>query len=63
MRKIKSIKQIGTIENFYGHLYVAIDKEGYHYWSIENYDGHRWEIIPKSLYEELIKFEDHIVSS
>ena len=50
-------KCIGSIGNYYGCL--SVKKEGRKFfWSIENWDGHGWEQIPKSLYEELIKFEE-----
>lgn len=28
------------------------------YWSIENYDGHSWDEIPRSLFDTLNKFQD-----
>tara|TARA_Y100000310_G_C20101771_1_gene543053 strand:+ start:328 stop:495 length:168 start_codon:yes stop_codon:yes gene_type:complete len=46
---------IGTIGNYYGCLEVKSGDAGY-FWGIENYDGTNWEQIPKSLYDELIKF-------
>ena len=46
---------IGGIGNYYGGLSVKAEG-GLFYWSIENYDGHTWEAIPKSLYDELIAF-------
>ena len=53
----KNQRQIGEIGNYYGQLEVKIENEKY-YWSIENWDGNYWEEIPKSLYDELMKFED-----
>ena len=49
------IRQIGNIGNYYGGLVVK--KEGdLFYWGIENWDGTSWDEIPKSLYDELIKY-------
>ena len=50
-------KEIGNIGNYYGCLNIK-EKEGKYFWSIENWDGFVWQEIPKSLYDELIKFED-----
>ena len=54
-------KEIGSIDNHCGGLFVAKigDRFG---WLIENYDTHfadpsEYEIIPKYLYDALIKFE------
>ena len=49
--------EIGSIGNYYGSLTVRMDELGYCFWSIENWDGHNWESIPRSLYDELVKFE------
>lgn len=49
-------ESIGTIGNYYGGLWVK-EEDGSYYWSIENYNGHHWKEIPKSLYDELIKLE------
>lgn len=49
---------IGTIGNYYGNLCVANDDEGRFFWSIEDHDGCEWEEIPKSLYDELVRFEN-----
>ncbi|NEK84033.1 MAG: hypothetical protein G3W58_22865 [Pantoea ananatis] len=45
---------IGGIGNYYGCLSVK-KSDGKYWWSIENYDGHNWEEIDKSLYDELMK--------
>ena len=55
--QIKNTRQIGGIGNFYGCLVVA-EYNGKYYWSIPNYDGCDFEEIPKSLYDELNRFED-----
>lgn len=47
---------IGSIGNYYGGLSVK-EEDGKYFWSIKNYDGDYWEEIPKSLYDELTKFE------
>lgn len=47
---------IGSIGNYYGGL--SVKKDGNRmFWSIENYDGDRWEEIPEYLYRALLKFE------
>lgn len=48
--------EIGRIGNYYGGLHVRKTGDLCE-WSIENWDGHHWEQIPKSLYDELIRFE------
>lgn len=50
-------RDIGSIGNYYGCLSVKVD-DGKFYWGIENWDGTWWEEILKSLYDELIKFEE-----
>ena len=47
-------RPIGKIDNALAGL-VAIEKHGNYFWSMD--DGGFWEEIPKSLYEELLKFE------
>jgi len=49
--------KIGNIGNYYGQLNIKVDGNKY-LWSIENYSGFLWEEIPKTLYVELIKFEE-----
>jgi hypothetical protein len=51
---------IGTIENYYGGLAVR-ENAGRYEWSIENWNGHSWKEIPKTLYDALIQFEDERV--
>jgi hypothetical protein len=48
---------VGNISNEYGGLYLKSEGNVY-YWGISDYseDVEIWEIIPKSLYDELIKF-------
>jgi hypothetical protein len=57
MAKCK-VRSVGNIGNYYGDLSVKKDDDGKFWWSIENWDGHGWEQIPESLYNELIAFED-----
>lgn len=47
---------IGSIGNFYGGLVVKVVDNKF-YWGIEEYNDVDWQEIPKSLYDELIKFE------
>ena len=49
-------KQIGDIGNYYGCLEI-VKFDGKFYWTIENWDGCRYEEIPEYLYDALIKFE------
>ena len=49
-------RKIGIVGNYYGGLYVKI-KDSKYYWSIENWDGHYWKEIPKSLFYELIEHD------
>jgi hypothetical protein len=49
-------QEIGNIGNYYGGLSVKTE-DGKCYWSIENYDGNRWEEIPESLYRALKEYE------
>jgi hypothetical protein len=53
--------RIGSIQNYYGGLYV-VEKDGKYYWDIENYNTDYQSInnmqeIPKYLHDALIKFE------
>ena len=50
------------LSNKEGALYI-LEHQGDHYWSIEGFDGFYWEKIPKSLYDELTKYEAERVSS
>lgn len=60
MSKIKviesTIQVIGDIGNYYGGLSAAKTECGGYAWAIENYDGESWQLIPESLYIELVKF-------
>lgn len=55
-KKEEKIKKIDVIGNYYGGLYVKEVGQNF-YWSIENYDGHHWRLIPEYLYRALLKFE------
>lgn len=50
-------KEIGTIGNYYGNLYVKHEDERY-YWSIRNFDGHDWHEIPEYLFRTLVEYEN-----
>lgn len=50
-------RQIGRIGNYYGKLTVK-EENGKYFWSIEDWDGHHWDEIPKSLYDELVKYDE-----
>lgn len=52
-------REIGGIGNYYGGLSVK-EEDGKYFWSIENYDGHDWEEIPKSLYDELVRYDESL---
>jgi hypothetical protein len=49
---------IGTIGNYYGGLQVLAEGEHF-YWGIENFNGIKWEEIPRNLYSALLAFELH----
>ncbi len=53
--------EIGDIGNHYGGLHVD-SENGRYFCSIENWDGHYWQEIPKSLYDELIKYQESLQS-
>ena len=53
---IENSKGIGTISNYYGGLNI-VEKEGKYYWSLDNYDGNRWEQIPQYLFDSLDHYE------
>lgn len=55
-------RTIGRIGNYYGSLSVKQEGSKF-FWSIENYDGHVWEEIPQSLYDELIKYDDALTAA
>lgn len=51
-------QSIGTIGNYYGDLRVK-EENGSYFWCIPDVNGDYWEEIPKSLYNELISFENN----
>lgn len=55
-------RTIGTIGNYYGALSVK-EAVGTYFWGIEDCSGTSWEEIPKSLYDELVRFEESRVTS
>jgi hypothetical protein len=61
MRRLGGImeREIGNIGNYYGGLSVK-EEDGKYFWSIENWDGHGWEEIPKSLYDELVRYDESL---
>ncbi|MHA3913827.1 hypothetical protein [Halovulum sp. GXIMD14793] len=54
---MKNERQIGEIGNYYGGPSVK-EEAGKFFWFIENDDVEEWEEIPKSLFDELNKFQD-----
>lgn len=48
---------VGGIGNYYGSLHI-LEKDGVYYFGIENYSGMYMEEIPKSLYNELLKYNE-----
>lgn len=52
------ISYIGKIGNYYGGLVVK-EEEGKFYWGIESYCDTKWEEIPHSLYNEIMKFHQN----
>lgn len=51
----KKCVEVGKIGNAYADGLSVVLEGGKAYWSIRNYDGHTWEEISVSLYNELIK--------
>ncbi len=57
---MKNYKNIGGVTNQYGGVVVA-ESDGKYFWTIEDYYGtynDDFEEIPKSLYDELLAFEE-----
>ena len=54
----KTVQQVGDINHEYGSLLVGKTECGSFAWSIEAATFEKWEIIPESLYLELMKFVD-----
>lgn len=52
-------REIGRIGNYYGRLAVK-EENGKYFWSIEDWDGHHWDEIPKLFYDELVKYDDSL---
>lgn len=52
--KLLEIAGMGT---FYGGLRVML-QDGKYYWSILDHNGDDWKEIPKSLYDELIRYNE-----
>lgn len=61
----KTVHEVGDINNEYGSLIVGKTECGGYAWAIENYDGESWQLIPESLYIELVKFNSasHVVQA
>ena len=57
MNSKQTIRNIGGIGNYYGCLTVREENDNC-YWSIECYNGHDWEEIPRSLFDALNEFQD-----
>jgi hypothetical protein len=51
-----SMQKIGIIGNYYGGLFVRTEN-GKYYWSIEDWDGHGWDEIPRFLYDSLREYD------
>ena len=49
--------EVGGICNYYGGLLIMRSK-GRFYWAIEDYSNTEFEEIPKSLFNELFKYND-----
>jgi hypothetical protein len=59
----EACREIGDIGNYYGGLCVRESAEQF-FWAIEDYaEGPEWEEIPKSLYDELMRYQDGIDSN
>jgi hypothetical protein len=51
--------EIPGVHNYYGGLSVKREG-GIAFWSVENYDGHYFEVIPDYLYDALMRFRAEI---
>jgi len=56
------MRRIGAIGNYYGEINVK-EEAGRYFWAIEDWTDWLWEEIPKSLYDELMKFEDNRIKA
>ncbi len=54
----KTVQEVGGINHEYGSLLVGKTECGSFAWSIEVAMCEKWELIPESLYIELVKFND-----
>lgn len=53
-------KRIGTIQNYYGGVFVKKTKDASgikYWWSVEDWNDIEWEEIPRDLFHELLNFE------
>jgi hypothetical protein len=56
----KTVREVGGINNEYGSLLVGKTECGSFAWSIEVAMFEKWELIPESLYIELMKLVDRM---
>jgi len=56
------LREIGNIYNHYGGLAIKQDGDKF-FWSIEDYNGHNWEEIPKYVFDTLTKYQDTLERS
>lgn len=45
------------VGNYYGSLSIT-ENDGKFFWSVENWDGHHWYEIPKSLFDALKQYAE-----
>ena len=57
MEQKKMRREVENISNHYGSLLIK-EKGGIYYWAIDVGLIVVWEKIPKSLYDEIVKFHD-----
>lgn len=50
--------EVRGIGNYYGGLYVKSEVNGKYYWGIEDFNDLEYKEIPKSLYDEIIKYNE-----
>ena len=52
---IQDNELVFSVGNCYGNLSLKYESKGYH-WSVENYDGNYWDVIPYYLGDALVNY-------
>lgn len=54
------VTEIGDLDGYYGGLLVRVGFDGRMWMGIDNYCGPKWREINRSLYDELIKYNESL---